>query len=338
MTDSIDSIGAAASWLEDGRGVALATVVSTWGSAPCPLGSNLVVRDDGHFLGSVSGGCIEGDVITRATEMLDSAERIGADEDSPGLVLHYDVADQKAWEVNLSCGGRMSVYLESLSLAHVQWLRDVVARRSLVRALNLEGADRIVFRPDGDRSTDSPVGSAAVEAWRAGCSAVKEIEDERWFLHVHLPPVRLVIVGAVHIAQSLCAFAELAGYGVVLIDPRASFASGERFSDVDLRRQWPEDALDALGLDRRCAVVVLTHDPKIDDPALGKALASDSFYVAALGSRKTHSARLERLRALGIGEKDLSRIHGPAGLDIRASTPVEIAVSIMAQMIEELRR
>ncbi len=157
------------------------------------------------------------------------------------------------------------------------------------------------------------------------------------FLRVYNPSLRLVLVGAVHIAQALAPMAALAGFRVVVVDPRRAFATPGRFPEVELRAAWPAEALEELAPDHRTAVVTLTHDPKLDDPALQAALASDAFYVGALGSRRTHARRLERLREAGVGEAALARIHGPVGLEIGARTPAEIAVSVLAQAVERLR-
>ena len=330
MPSQDETLHTAFSWMGQGNPVVLATVVETWGSAPCPVGSHLAVREDGHFLGSVSGGCIEGDVITRALELMEGGS-------GNVRLLNYEVANKTAWQVGLACGGKMSVFLENLSPRFGGLDEHLENRRPLVRAVHLEDGHAHFFHPEED-GDDSPLAQAARQAWQEGHSGIREIDGARWFLQLYLPPLRLIIVGAVHIAQSLHSLATLAGVNVILIDPREAFASQERFSGADLRCEWPEDAFDALGLDSRCAVVVLTHDPKLDDPALQKALSSSCFYIAALGSRKTHAARLDRLRAAGVGEDALARIHGPAGLDIGAISPEEIAVSILAQMVEQSHR
>jgi len=179
---------------------------------------------------------------------------------------------------------------------------------------------------------------AAETARRTDRAAMADGEAGAVFVQPFNPALRLIVVGAVHIAQALVPMATLSGYDVTVVDPRRAFASDERFPAVAVRRDWPDEALAALAPDARAAMVTLTHDPKLDDPALDAALRSDAFYVAALGSRKTHAARLGRLARLGHGEAALARIHGPAGLAIGAATPAEIAVSILAQMIDVLRR
>jgi xanthine dehydrogenase accessory factor len=180
------------------------------------------------------------------------------------------------------------------------------------------------------------------EVWNAAHGFINNdksgIHDEAWFIHVLNPPPRLIIVGAVHIAQALAPMAALAGYAVTVVDPRRAFATDARFPSYELRGDWPDEALDALKPDARTAIVTLTHDPKLDDPALQRALSSPAFYIGALGSRKTHASRLDRLRTEGFDDSALNRIHGPAGLNIGALTQSEIAVSILAQMTAARRR
>jgi len=209
------------------------------------------------------------------------------------------------------------------------------AGRAIVRATDLKTGDEIVLDPMNDTT---PLGIAAAQAARADQSATVELDGRSWFLAVYNPPLDLVIVGAVHIAQPLARMAALAGYGVRVIDPRTSFATPERFPDVTLSHDWPDDALAKAPLGPRSALVALTHDPKVDDPALTAALHSDCFYIGALGSKKTHAARLARLTQNGFTEKQLARICGPAGLAIGAKSPAEIAVSILAQMTAALRQ
>ncbi len=174
---------------------------------------------------------------------------------------------------------------------------------------------------------------AAEQALATERSGAQEVDGAAWFLHAHNPPARLVIVGAVHIAQALAPLAVQLGYGITVADPRRAFASPERFPNVAVSTDWPDEALDALRPDSRTAVVTLTHDPKLDDPALDRALRSQAFYIGALGSRRTHAARLDRLRALGHGDEALARIRGPVGLNIAAVTAPEIALSVLAQIV-----
>ena len=222
-----------------------------------------------------------------------------------------------------------------------QLLADRAAKRPVVLATNLKsGAEKLIYPSENDTNSDvdPAVFGAAREALRADRSSTIESTDGALFLHVFNPPLRMFIVGAVHITQTLSQMAALTGYDVIVIDPRRSFASQLRFPAVDLRTEWPDEALKALKPDHRTAVIVLTHDPKLDDPALGAALRSDAFYIGALGSKKTDGARRERLRDKGFHDQDLDRINGPIGLAIGARSPAEIALAIMAEVTATLRQ
>lgn len=224
-------------------------------------------------------------------------------------------------------------------LARLNEARSAKHATCLVRFLDRHEQSLVVEGRVVEGAALSPALLEAVAAaHREDRSRTLETEEGRVFLQIFNPPLRLLIVGAVHIAQALAPIAGLAGYAVTVVDPRRSFASDSRFPDVALNTEWPDDAMEELAPDRRTAVVTLTHDPKLDDPALDVALRSEAFYIAALGSTRTHGKRAERLRALGHDEAAVARIHGPAGLDIGAISPAEIAISVMAQMTAALRR
>src|SRR5258705_13983404 len=209
------------------------------------------------------------------------------------------------------------------------------ARRAVIVITDVaSGAQRLVKGVD---VAADPLKDLLEKHVRSGKSGVEETPQGKVFLTVHVPPPRLVIAGAVHISQALAPIAKLLGYDVIIVDPRTAFATDERFPDVKVIAQWPDTALPPLGIDRYTAFVALTHDPKIDDPALSHALARDCFYIGALGSRKTHARRVERLKAHGIADAALARIHAPIGLDIGAVSPSEIAVAIMGQITARLR-
>lgn len=209
------------------------------------------------------------------------------------------------------------------------------ARRAAVVVTHQEsGAQRLVTH---DKVAADPLKDAIEAHLRSGKSGVEETVEGRVFLTVHVPPTRMVVIGAVHISQALAPIAALLGYDVTIVDPRTAFASPERFPGVKVIAEWPEQALPPLGVDRYTAFVALTHDPKIDDPALLHALERDCFYVGALGSRKTHGRRIERLKQQGAGDNNLARIHAPIGLDIGAISPPEIAVAIMGEITSRLR-
>ncbi len=216
-------------------------------------------------------------------------------------------------------------------------LADRAAKRPVVLVTDLgDGAAELHY--PGDDNGDPAVREAVEAAARADKSRIVEHEGRRLFLNVNNPPLRLIIVGAVHIAQPLSRMAMLAGYDVTVVDPRGAFASEDRFPGLALGHDWPDEAMEALAPDGRTAVVTLTHDPKLDDPALAVALRSPAFYVGCLGSSRTHAKRKERLAEAGLDEAALARIHGPIGLDIGARSPAEIAVSIMGEITETLRR
>lgn len=315
----------ALAWAEAGKRVALATVVKTWGSAPRPVGAQLVIDDQMTFQGSVSGGCVESAVIFEAVEAM---------QDGSCRVLSFGVSDDSAFEVGLACGGEIEVMVEPVGVGHgptLDELRALVAARSARRPVvwEIDTADwsrRLLERDPGDDGLE--------ERFRTD----RSVREDGVFRGVHNPPLRLVIVGAVHIAQPLVRMARLAGYDVVLSDPRDSFASAARFPDETFLDGWPDEALEAFGLDARTAVLTLSHDPKIDTPALQVALASEAFYIGALGSSRTHAKRVAALQEAGVAESVIQRIDGPVGADIGAVSPAEIAVSIMAEMTERLRR
>jgi len=225
-------------------------------------------------------------------------------------------------------------------------LKQVLADRAanvpvaLVTSLD-DGRQAIVHddgAPSGDLALDAAQLAEVRKALRSDESSLLDSAGGRMFAQVNNPPPRLLLVGAVHISQALAPMAAMAGYGVSVIDPRRAFATDERFPGIDMRSDWPDEAMDALKPDRRTAVVTLTHDPKLDDPALQAALRSPAFYIGALGSRKTHAARLERLAAAGFTPEQTARIHGPVGLSIGALSPAEIAISALAQITEVRRR
>ncbi|NNF90130.1 MAG: XdhC family protein [Boseongicola sp.] len=315
----------ALAWAEAGKRVALATVVKTWGSAPRPVGAQLVIDDEMTFQGSVSGGCVESAVIFEAVEAM---------QDGSCRVLSFGVSDDSAFEVGLACGGEIEVMVEPVGVGHgptLDELRTLVAARSARRPVVWEidtanWSRRLLERDPGDDGLE--------ERFRTD----RSVREDGVFRGVHNPPLRLVIVGAVHIAQPLVRMARLAGYDVVLSDPRDSFASAARFPDETFLDGWPDEALEAFGLDARTAVLTLSHDPKIDTPALQVALASEAFYIGALGSSRTHAKRVAALQEAGVSESVIQRIDGPVGADIGAISPAEIAVSIMAEMTERLRR
>lgn len=308
-------------WTEEGRKVALGIVVETWGSAPRPVGSVLVMDQDGAMEGSVSGGCVEGAVMVEALEAI---------EDGKPRLLTYGVSDDDAFAVGLACGGTIRVLVEpvgaSLPLDVLAALTDRIAAKDPVAlVVDLGGEARRVSAPG-----EFP------DRFRLDRSGVEE--DGQTFAVILNPPLRMAVVGAVHIAQALLPMARACGFDPVLVDPRPAFASPERFPDTVLSDLWPDEALDQMGIDTRTAIVTLTHDPKLDDPAIRAALGSDAFYIGSLGSKRTHAKRVDRLKEAGFSDTQIARIHAPVGLDLGGRSPAEIAVSVMAQVIASLRK
>lgn len=321
MNDLTGLSGLALDWVQSGRSVAIATVVETWGSAPRPVGSQLVIDGEGRMEGSVSGGCVEGAVIVEALEAL---------EDGKPRLLSYGVTDDEAFAVGLACGGQIRVMVEPVGAAlPLSVLEAVVharaARKPVAYVADLETRERTVAQV-----ADYP------DRFRLDRSGVEA--DGHTFVAIHNPPVQLYVVGGVHIAQHLIPMARACGYDPKLIDPRPAFGSPERFPDTPILDDWPDEALERAGLDARSAVVTLTHDPKLDDPAIRAALASDIFYLGCLGSKRTHAKRVSRLEEAGFSSDQISRIHAPVGLDIGGWSPAEIAVSIMAEITQSLRK
>ncbi|MGM0586651.1 MAG: XdhC family protein [Pseudomonadota bacterium] len=319
-------------WIAKGKRAALATVAQTWGSAPRPAGSQLAISEEAEIMGSVSGGCVEGAVVAEALEAL---------EDGACRVLEYGVSDDEAFAVGLACGGTIRIVVEPIDVGQgppESLIRDLAAareaRKPVVYAVNPESWERRLL----DASTSGPLATEAQARLVSDRSGFAEVEGASWFFGVHNPPLRMIVVGAVHIAQALMPMAHLAGYDATLVDPRDAFATPERFPGERILHDWPDEALDRLGLDARTAVVTLTHDPKLDDPAIRRALEADVFYLGCLGSKKTHAKRVARLTEAGVPEAVLARIHAPVGADIGAATPAEIAIAVLAQITERLRR
>ena len=304
MSDVGTILDAAREWR--GAPMALATVISTWGSAPRPRGSHMLVHADGRMAGSVSGGCIEGDVLALAAEVIAGA---------PAERRTYGVSDGMAWEVGLPCGGTIEV---------------------LVQPVAERGFPEAVFAAIEEGRAAGRAVTVATDL-DAGTSRLAEPGAAEGFVNLYAPPRRLFIVGAVQIAQALAEIAQTLDLRPVVIDPRGRFLTEERFPGVDLDDRWPDEALAARGLDPASAVITLSHDPKIDDPALIAALRGGAGYVAALGSRRSHAVRRERLLAEGIAPEQFDRIEGPAGLAIGAFGAAEIALSIAAGMVKALR-
>ncbi|HKF75731.1 MAG TPA: XdhC/CoxI family protein [Candidatus Dormibacteraeota bacterium] len=291
-------------WRAEGDPVAVATVVETWGSSPRPLGSRMLVSRSGRMAGSVSNGCIEGAVFEEAQGVLATG--------SPRL-LEYGVADDVAFEVGLACGGHIAVFVQPATEVHDRALALLAAERPFVMSTDLRtGQSEIV---EGMPETELPV--------RDG-----DRLEEPFPRQPHL-----VIIGAIHIAIPLHRLARVMGYRVSVVDARAQFATRERFPEADeLLVAWPDEALAGMTVDRSTAVVILTHDPKFDMPALRAVLPTGAGYIGAIGSRKTNQNRFDGLRQEGFTEAQLARVHGPIGLDLGGRGAEETALGIMAEV------
>ena len=316
-----------ARWRARGERFAVATVVGARRSAPRPIGSKLLVSESGELAGSVSGGCVESDVFGEAREVLASLE--------PRL-LSYGISDELAATVGLSCGGEIDVFVEESPL--VERILDVAERG--VRAVHVTviegpriGAEALVV--DGGEVLGDAALAPLADGLQGGKSRMLDLEDGgRAFAEVYGPPPRVLAFGAIDTAESLCAAAKLLGWRTVVVDARARFATPERLPSADeIVVGWPDDVLPGLAPGPDDAIVVLTHEERFDVPALVGALASDAFYVGALGSRIAQASRRERLLESGVPAEALERIHGPSGLDLGAESPAETAVSILTEIM-----
>jgi xanthine dehydrogenase accessory factor len=292
-------------WTKDGEEIALATVVETWGSSPRPLGSKMVVTRSGKMAGSVSNGCIEGAVFEEAQKVLKAGR--------PKLAA-FGVADDVAFSVGLACGGHIEVFIQPFGRVHEQLIELLDANRPATLRTKLVTGEATV-------SEGTPSGSELAR------------RDGDWFIEPFRRPAHLIIVGAIHIAIPLHRLAKLMGYRVTVVDARAKFATKERFPEADeLIVAWPDEAAAKLTLDNSAYVVILTHDPKFDLPALRSVLGKDVGYIGAIGSRKTNENRFAALREEGFTEDQLAQVHGPVGLDLGGRGAEETALGIMAEI------
>jgi xanthine dehydrogenase accessory factor len=324
--DPRDAWEMARTWLDEHGQAAIATVVSTWGSAPVPVGGQLVVTVDDRFEGSVSGGCVEVDVLVEAADVMASGK--------PKL-LEFGVSEETAWRAGLPCGGKIKVLVEPLTCADLPFVDAILMARAerwtvVVTTRIADGARRLY-------TADDKMPVEVADCFASGLIGLIDTPEGELFVQPLVPPLRIIVAGATHIGQVFAELARQVGYSVTVVDPRSAFATEERFGAASAIAAWPEASFDKLGLDARTAVVALTHASHIDDEALTAALRSPCLYIGALGSRGTHAKRLERLAAAGFTAADLARIHAPIGLAIGAKGPAEIAVSILAEIIKVAR-
>jgi len=325
MSAADDSLGPLTTFLSEGEKVALAIVIASFGSSPRPVGSMMAITQSGRIAGSVSGGCVESAVIHAAQEKIFSG---GAPQ-----ILHYGVTNERAFEVGLACGGEITVLLTPLrgnSMALIaEWQKARDDRKEVALGTRMR---------DGEVQILPSLG-AVRDAIGSGMPIHRiELAGEAWIINVIPPPLRMLVVGAVHITQNLVPMATVLGLAVTVIDPRRALATVDRFPGAAISHDWPDQALRSLALGPRDAVLALSHDSKFDDPALDAALCSPAFYIGALGSQKSQGARRARLMALGHDETTLARLRGPVGLPIGAIGAAEIALSILAGIIAAHRQ
>ena len=342
-------------WLASGKGIALATVVKVEGSSPRPLGAKLIVSSKGELLGSVSGGCVESSVIEEALQCLRSGK---------SNLLHFGIDNSSPWSVGLACGGKIDVFIEPLFnlMSHRGFTNSIYEK--IIELFHKDQPFIIATITSGD--LQGTKGLFSVDKWEIDDSfntwsntfptgdmtrlikdgkprlvenRIESSHPSKAFLDPILPQARLVIIGAVHIAAALVIYAHELGYKTIVIDPRSAFLTPERFPQADeLIHSWPQDILPKLNLVRSDCITVLSHDEKIDVPALYESLKSPVRYIGVLGSMKTREARFNSLKGEGITDKELERIHAPIGLAIGALEPEEIALSIIAEIIAERRK
>ncbi len=330
-------------WIDTGETIALATVIGTWGSAPRKIGSKMAFTLSGKIIGSVSGGCVENAVIEAGYQVL---------KDNHPQLLHFGVADETAWGVGLACGGSIDVFVNVLNPEFFEQLKSIYKHeKSAVQITVVHSADEMLGKEVLISENKNPIGSLgngwdatvltlAQETFTQGISRRLSLNEEvEIFIEAIQPSLTLVIVGGVQIAISLVNFAKALGYQTILIDPRTAWANESRFPNVDtLIPEWIDEAFEKININSSTAIAVLTHDPKIDDPAVKIALNSSAFYVGALGSKKTNAKRKERLLNDGVSEEQLAHLHAPIGLDIGAQNPEEIALAIMSQIVQSYRK
>ncbi len=317
---------------DKGEKVALATVINTYGSSPQPVSSMLVIREDGHCLGSVSSGCVEGSVIESALSLMEEESR-------DFEVLTFSSEQSSPLQVALTCGGEIEILLELLNTA----LKAGIIAQKIGTLENRQGGAILTNLQNGQKAfyenTEKLIQSHPnLEYENYTYSALIQAEEASYFLEILQPKPKLLLIGAVHIAQSLAAMAKVSDFDVEIIDPRAVFATHERFPDDKLICDWPDEILSSHHLNASTALICLSHDMKIDDRALAIALDSACFYIGALGSRKSHEKRLCRLKQeYGFSDMVLQRVNGPVGLDIHAVSTQEIAISILAAVVKARR-
>ncbi len=330
-------LSAISAWNTQGKRIALAIVLETWRSAPRKVGSCMAISEELEFVGSVSGGCVEVHLLQQVKDVWQTGE---------SRLLHFGVSDAEAWDVGLSCGGKITVWLTPLTNAHFPWLHTLThalhARKGAiwVSQLTENAAQHAILLSEGTTEGTLTLSETLTQqvwqCYRTRRSQLIEEGAHTYFVNVFATPTPLLIFGAAHLTNALVALAHRFDFTTTLIDPRRAFTQGIAWEQAPhkLLEEWPQEALDNIALTRETFAVLLTHDPKIDDPALHVLLRAQIPYIGALGSRKTQEKRKNRLREAGFTESEIEQIKGPVGLNIGAETPEEIALSIVAEMVQ----
>ncbi|MBT3669152.1 MAG: XdhC family protein [Chloroflexi bacterium] len=303
-------------WREKEVPFAIATVVETWGSAPRKVGAMMAINDLGEFAGSVSGGCVESAVISESQKVI---------SEKSSKLLEYGVSNHDAWDFGLACGGNIKIYSQYFTDAFYLVIDSLLTKTEISYSSVID-----------EKSSQGKINILPSPPEKIGLS--KHANNRLIFKNSISPPLKIILIGGAQIAQHLSSLALSIGLDVIVIDPRKAFSAKTRFQDVKIINAWPDEVLKDIGISKTTAIVTLSHDPKIDDPALLSALDSNCFYIGALGSKKTHKERIERLQIKGIRPSQIERIKGPAGLKIGANTPEEIAVSILGEIVEYSHR
>lgn len=319
-------------WIASGKKLAIARVVKTWRSSPRPAGSSLIVTEDGEMLGSVSGGCVEKAVVSRAMKVLETGQ---------AALVDYGVADEDAWEVGLSCGGALTVFIQPFFDQQL-WKAVTDAQAAsmgqiLLTKLEDSGeTQRLIHNEIEGSDLNDHLKAESIRLYETGQNGMIEFDDQRYFQQTLRPKPAMIMIGSAHISSELTGLAHLYGFETILIDPRDTFAKKTHFESQPgkVHVNWPQEVLNDYALDKDTYIVILSHDPKIDDEALKIVLKSDVAYIGALGSRKTHAKRVARLKEFGFNEEEIARIDAPIGVDIAAQGAAEIALSILGQVIK----
>jgi xanthine dehydrogenase accessory factor len=317
-------------WMKDNQKIVMITVVETWGSSPSPIGSKMIVNENKGFFGSVSGGCVESFIIQESLEIIKKNDLF--------KIKNFKVSNDDAWNVGLSCGGEITVYLERIN-SKKKTLNKIIQKKKkkseFALLTNLSTGENEIFENGKPLNENFKKFIDQINFYyKSKKNGI--IKNSNIFLECYNNPVKVIIIGAVHIAQYLIDFADKFDFEIYIIEPRSYFGTKERFRNIKVINEWPDKAFKKIETNCNCALVGLTHDPKIDDPALQYALKKKFFYIGALGSKKTHKKRCGRLKKAGFTQAQINSIHGPIGIKLGGKSSPEIALSIIAQLVNEI--